>query len=260
MNRMLASIAVLAAVLVAALLAWRMGRVAQLERDKVTATMKAVQAAREAERLEVEATMKPGEPLVERLRVEPATVDFGDLLPDIQASRTVRLHNVGDRPLRVLRAVADCGCTTPSVPLGPIPAGGSIETEITVRPGFTQGTKLSKRVTYEVEGALPAFCMVEGVVGTYIRFTPTSLDAPGAGADAVAGEITLESALGIPFTVTEVEPSIDADAPVEPSVRQVVRIDWKLWREAGRPMQVTITTDHAGAPPISVVIRRHDEP
>jgi hypothetical protein len=43
-------------------------------------------------------------------------------------------------------------------------------------------------------------------------------------------------------------------------VRQVVRIDWKLWREAGRPFQVRITTDHAGAPPISVVIRRHDEP
>lgn len=260
MNRMLASIAVLAAVLVAALLAWRMGRVAQLEREKVTASIKAVQAAREAERLEAEASVKPGEPLVERLRVEPATVDFGDLLPDIQVSRAVRLHNIGDRPIRVLRAVADCGCTTPSVPMEPIPVGGSVETEITVRPGFTQGTKLSKRVTYEVEGALPAFCTVEGVVGTYIRCSPTSLDAPAAAAEAPAGEIVLESALGIPFIVTEVDPSIDADAPVEAGIRQVVRIDWKLWREAGRPMQVTIKTDHAGAPPIAVVIRRHDEP
>lgn len=260
MNRMLASIAVLVAVLVAALLAWRTGRVAQLEREKVTATMKAVQAAREAERLEAEAAAKPGEPLVERLRVEPAVVDFGDLLPDIQVSRPVRLHNIGDRPVRVLRAVADCGCTTPSAPTEPIPPGGSVETEISVRPGVTQGTKLSKRVTYEVEGALPAFCTVEGVVGTYIRCAPTTLDAPAEGATTAAGEITLESAVGIPFTVTEVEPSIEVDGPVEPAVRQVVRIDWKLWREGGRPMQVTITTDHAGAPPISVVIRRHDEP
>jgi len=260
MNRLLASIAVLAAILVAALLAWRTGRMAQIEREKVTASVKAVQAAREAERLEAEASARPGETLVERLRVEPPVVDFGDLLPDIQVSRSVRLHNIGDRPIRVLRAVADCGCTTPSVPLEPIPVGASIETEISVRPGVTQGSKLSKRVTYEVEGALPAFCMVEGTVGTYIRFTPTALDAPVDGRETGPGEITLESALGIPFTVTDVEPSIDADAPVEASARQVIWIDWKLWREAGRPMQVTITTDHAGAPPMTVVIRRHDEP
>lgn len=260
MNRLLASIAVLAAVLVAALLAWRTGRMAEIEREKVTASVKAAQAAREAERLEAEAAARPGEALVERLRVEPAVLDFGDLLPDIQVSRTVRLHNVGDRPIRVLRAVADCGCTTPSVPLEPIPAGASIETEISVRPGVTQGSKLSKRVTYEVEGALPAFCTVEGTVGTYVRFTPATLDAPVDGKEAGPGEVTLESALGIPFTVTEVEPSIDADAPVEASARQVVRIDWKLWREAGRPMQVTITTDHAGAPPITLVIRRPIEP
>ena len=71
---MLAAIAVLAAVLIAALLAWRTGRMAQTERDKVTATMKAVQAARDAERLATEANARPGEPLVERLRVEPAVV------------------------------------------------------------------------------------------------------------------------------------------------------------------------------------------
>lgn len=260
MNRLLASIAVLAAVLVAALLAWRTGRMAEIEREKVTASVKAVQAAREAERLEAAAAARPGEPVVERLRVEPAVVEFGDLLPDIQVSRTVRLHNIGDRPIRVLRAVADCGCTAPSVPLEPIPAGASIETEISVRPGVTQGSKLSKRVTYEVEGALPAFCTVEGTVGTYIRFAPATLDAPVDGKESGPGEVTLESALGIPFTVTEVEPSIDADAPVEASARQIVRIDWKLWREAGRPMQVTITTDHAGAPPITLVIRRPTEP
>ena len=96
MRRMLSSIALLAAILVAALLAWRMGRVAQIEREKLTASMKAVQAVREAERLEAEASVKPGEPLVERLRVEPTIVDFGDMLPDIQVSRPVRLLNIGE--------------------------------------------------------------------------------------------------------------------------------------------------------------------
>ena len=129
-----------------------------------------------------------------------------------------------------------------------------------MRPGLTQGTRLSKRVTYEIEGALPAFCRVEGMVGSYIRCTPMILDAPAAGVELPPAEIELRSMTGIPFTVTEVEPSIESDGPTEPALRQLVHIDWRLWREAGRPLQVTISTDHSGAPAIPIVIRRHDEP
>lgn len=260
MNRMVSAIALLAAVLVASLLAWRAGEQARLVRAAEAEREAAVRAAKDLERLNQEATGRPGEPLIERLRVEPAVIDFGELLPDVVTSRPVRLHNIGDRPIRVLRAVADCSCTTPSVPMDPIPPGASVDADIMVRAGNTQGTRLVKRVTYEVEGALPAFCTVEGDVRSYIRCTPTTLQAPASGVDAPSGEIALESALDIPFSVTEVDPAIEADGPVEFAVRQTLRIDWRAWREAGRPLQVTITTDHAGAPPITVVIRRSEEP
>ena len=260
MNRMLASIAVFAAVLVAALLAWRAGEQSRMRRQADASGAAAVRAAEERMRLESESAPRPGEALVERLRVEPATLDFGDLLPDIQVSRSVRLHNIGDRPLRVTRAVADCGCATPSAPDGPIPAGASVEVEVTLRPGVTQGTTLSKRVTWEVDGALPAHCTVRGVVGSFLKCTPSVLDAPADAASAPEGEITLASAIEVPFTVTEVDPSIEVEGALEPAVRQVLHIDWKLWREAGRPLQVMVTTDHPGVPPIPVIIRRHGEP
>jgi len=66
----------------------------------------------------------------------------------------------------------------------------------------------------------------------------------------------LTSARNTPFTVTDVEPSIEVDAPMSPATRQVVRIDWKAWQDADRPFRVTITTDHPGSPKFGVTIRR----
>lgn len=236
------------------LMAWRHAQQAQAER----------RAQRVAEPVETAAsippaTIEPGTPLRELVRVEPATLDFGDLVPDLVVTRSVTLHNLSDRPVRILRAVSDCGCTAPTAPTAPIPAGGAVETDIQMRPGSTQGERLSKRVTFEVEGGLPAACTVTGVVGTYLDCTPLTLDAPAdSQQDAPPGKIALESRVGIHFEVTEVDPSIEMDAISRPETRQVVRIDWKLWREAGRPMQVKVVTDHAGAPTVAITIRRHD--
>lgn len=260
MNRMLASISVFVAVLVAALLAWRAGEQSRSRHRADAARDSALRAAEDRARLEAEAAPRPGETPIERLQVEPATLDFGDVLPDIQVSRSVRLRNIGDRPIRVTRAIADCGCATPSAPSGPIPVGGSEEVDVTLRPGLTQGTSLSKRVSWEVEGALPAFCTVKASIGSFLKCVPTVLDAPEDPSRAPAGEIALTSAIEVPFTVTEVEPSIEVEGATESAVRQLLHIDWKLWQAAGRPMQVTITTDHPGAPPMSVVIRRRGEP
>jgi hypothetical protein len=256
MHRALRALAVLAVVGVAWLLAWRHSQQAALARRAQAQDAAASKAPID------EATpgaSEPSAPLHELVRVEPATLDFGDLVPDLITVRSVTLRNLSDHPVRITRAVSDCGCTAPSAPTGPIPAGGAVETEIQMRPGSTQGERLTKRVTFEVEGGLPAFCTVTGQVGMYLQCAPLALQAPADSvADAPPGEITLESRVDIPFEVTEVDPSIEVDAPSQPATRQVVRIDWKLWREAGRPMQVRIVTDHAGAPPITVVLRRHD--
>jgi len=245
----LASIAGTAAALIAVSIAWRVGtRARPAEMSPESRPIASSESA--------SSSATP----VERVRVEPATIEVGELAPESRVTRTVRLRNVSDRAVRVLRAIADCSCTASTVPQEPIPAGGSVDTEITVQPGTTQGVRLSKRITFEVEDALPASCIVEGSVGTWLRWSPTALDAPAEGADLPPAEIAIESAVGAPFTVTEVDPAIETDDPADPAVRQVVHIDWALWREAGRPMQLTITTDHRGAPPVRVVIRRHGEP
>lgn len=250
MRRTFASIAGIAAVLVAVSVVWRLRDRAPLETPRpVTGEIPAT-----------ESVSKDPDAPIERVRVEPATIEVGELAPEARVTRSIRLRNVSDRPVRVLRAVSDCSCTTPTVPHDPIPAGGSVDTEITVQPGTTQGVRFSKRVTFEVEGALPASCTVQGTVGTWLHWSPTTLEAPADGVDAPPGEIAIESAVGTPFAVTEVDPSIESDGPSEPSTRQVVHVDWALWREAGRPMQVTITTDHRGAPPVRVIIRRRSEP
>jgi hypothetical protein len=35
-----------------------------------------------------------------------------------------------------------------------------------------------------------------------------------------------------------------------------VEVDWAKWRELGKPMKLTITTDHPKAPPLVAIIRR----
>lgn len=253
MHRVPRAIAVLVVIGLAWLLAWRHAQQADLQRKAQRASVPA-----QAEPPPSPAS-EPGEPLRELVRVEPATLDFGDLVPSLLVTRSVTLHNLSDRPVRIVRAVSDCGCAAPTAPAGPIPPGGSVQTDIDVRPGAVQGERMSKRVTFEVQGGLPATCTVTGVIGTYLRCTPTVLDAPPASqVDAPPGEIVIESRVDVHFEVTEVDPSIEVDAVSRPATRQVVRIDWKLWREAGRPMQVRLVTDHADAPELTVVLRRHD--
>ena len=257
MDRALRALGVLAVVGVAWLLAWRYSQQAAMARRAQAQHAATTQGA--ASDATAAVASEPGAVLRELVRVEPATLDFGDLVPDLITVRSVTLRNMSDQPVRIVRAVSDCGCTAPTAPTAPIPPGGAVETEIQMHPGTTQGERLNKRVTFEVEGGLPAFCAVTGVVGMYLQCAPMTLDAPAdASADAPPGEITLESRVDIPFEVTEVDPSIEVDAPSRPATRQVVRIDWRLWREAGRPMQVRIVTDHAGAPALTVVLRRHD--
>jgi hypothetical protein len=195
-------------------------------------------------------------PMRALVQVEPTAIDLGECMPEVASTRSVTIRNMSDTPVRVLRAVADCGCTTSTVPEQPIAPHATATVEITMKPGAEQGTELHKRVTFDVEGGLPASCTVTGTVGRYIRCTPNTIDAPAEVAGAQAGEIVLESERGTPFTVTDVDPSIEVDAPMSPATRQVVRIDWKAWQEADRPFRVTITTDHPGSPKFGVTIRR----
>ncbi len=198
----------------------------------------------------------PAPPLQALVQVDPASIDLGECMPEVSTTRAVAIRNMSDKPVRVLRAVADCGCTTSTVPEQPIAPYASVSVEIALKPGAEQGVELHKRVTFDVEGGLPASCTVMGTVGRFISCTPTTIDAPAEVAGTQPGEIVLQSERGTPFTVTDVDPSVEVDASMSPATRQTVRIDWNAWQEADRPFRVTITTDHPGSPKFGVTIRR----
>lgn len=188
---------------------------------------------------------------------EPETLEFGELLPQVPASRTVRIRNLTAGPLSISEAVTDCPCTSATVPDAPLAAGESVEVEVTIDPGERQGVSLGKKLSFLVDGHDPVSLRIEASVPLFVRAEPESLDAPADDvADPAAGVVILEAVDGTAFKVTESDPPVIAPPSPEAGTRCEFAIDWKAWREARRPIKVTVYTDHPKAPPIALIIRR----
>lgn len=188
---------------------------------------------------------------------EPDLLAFGELMPQEPATRTVRIRNLTAGPLTVTEAVTDCPCTTATVPDAPIAAGESVEVEVTIDPGERQGVSLGKKLAFLVEGHDPVSLRIEASVPLFIKADPESIDAP---ADEVAAPaptaVTLEAVDGVAFRVQESDPPVILAPSPDAATRAGFTIDWKAWREAKRPIKVTVYTDHPAAPPLSFIIRR----
>lgn len=192
------------------------------------------------------------------LAFDPPALDFGDLLPEIPVTRTVRIRNTTDRPVVIAEAISECACTLPARPTGEIAPGGEIESEITMDAGKRQGTTLRRKVTYLLESGEKADLMVEGRVAMFIEHSPQELQAPSE--DVGSAEIVLESKDGVPFALIGTDPEGIA-APIDASAtRHVALIDWKRWRAAGSPVTFELYTDHPTAPPLGIVVRRAERP
>jgi hypothetical protein len=170
----------------------------------------------------------------------------------------VRITNHTTAPITIARAVADCSCTDPSWPEEPIAPGETVETDITMTPGLKQGVTLTKRVTFDVEGGEPVFLSVVGRVGLFVEYSPDFRAGPADDAASPApAAIALKSADGTAFTITAIEPAIATAPSDSAAVREhTVEVDWSKWRELGKPMKLTIMTDHPKAPPLVTIIRR----
>jgi thiol-disulfide isomerase/thioredoxin len=118
---------------------------------------------------------------------EPATVEMGELTPDIAKTVEVRLRNLANHPVRVTTAVASCGCTTSTWPTDPIAPGAFAEASVTVKTSKEQaGESLMKTVTYLVEEVGPFTVTVLGNVtkATAASAAPASTAAPKPAAGA----------------------------------------------------------------------------
>ena len=126
----------------------------------------------------------PNEP--PSIHFEPPIADMGEMIADVPKTITIKIKNVTDKPIRISKAIPGCGCTTPNWPKDPIAPGATGDCEITLRPGPKQGIKLSKKVTFQIEGHAPVVLSVEGDVVAYVTMTPDIIESP---ADAAAAGV-----------------------------------------------------------------------
>ena len=199
-----------------------------------------------------------GEEAKPKLAFDPPLLDLGALVPEVPTVGKVKIKNLTEKPLRIVRAVANCSCTKPNWPTETIAPGASAETDITMTPGVAQGVKLVKVVSFEIDGGGIENYTVQGDVGLFLTLEPDALKAPATAEDdsSTPAEFTLKSEDGTPFKVISIEPAIGTSPGTEPALTQTVTIDWAKWREQKRPIKVSIKTDHPKAPTFTPVLKR----
>jgi ankyrin repeat protein len=198
----------------------------------------------------------PNEP--PSIHFEPPIADMGEMIADVPKTITIKIKNVTDKPIRISKAIPGCGCTTPNWPKDPIAPGATGDCEITLRPGPKQGIKLSKKVTFQIEGHAPVVLSVEGDVVAYVTMTPDIIESPtdAAAAGVKPTEIVLESTEGIAFKITEIVPPVIKNPPMDAATKHVLVVDWPMWEEAGRQPKIMIKTDNPKAVSMTMLVKR----
>ena len=212
-------------------------------------------AARDAPPAAAAVARRPGP----AFRFEPETLDYGDMVVDVQARGTIRMVNVTDAPVRIERSVPSCGCTALGTPREAIAPGEAAEIEITMQPGSTPGIRMSKNITFVIEGYEPQVYTVGGNVTAFVLVTPNIVNAPAdpqSPGELEQGLVRIASNDGVPFVVTAAAPAIFPSLPQEAATEHELRIDWELWEQLRRLPRVTLSTDHPKAPTVAFTVRR----
>ena len=186
---------------------------------------------------------------------EPAVLDLGEMQADIPKAGVVKLRNVSSKPVKVLKAIPGCGCTTVGAPQDPIQPGEAADIEITMKPGPKPGVNMRKSVTFQLEGYSPIVLTVQGDVAAYVTIEPDMIAAPKGG-ETTDQRITLRSVDGQSFAVKGANPPILATIPADAALEHTLDIDWGKWESQGRAMKVSVDTTHPKAPSLSVMIKR----
>jgi len=186
---------------------------------------------------------------------DPPKLDLGIMQPGVPKTGTVKLTNNGTEAVQIKKAVASCGCTTPTWPKEPIAPGETAELEITLKPSLKQGQRLSKRVTLQMVSGAPQVIAVEGEVGLFVKLEPDFLDASKKDIEG-QGMVVLESADETPFMIISADPPVVTGLGDEKALKHELAMDWDAWETAGRRPAIKFTTDHPNAPELSVTVRR----
>jgi ankyrin repeat protein len=186
---------------------------------------------------------------------EPSVLDLGEMQADVPKAGVIKLRNVSSKPVKVLKAIPGCGCTTVGAPQDPIEPGAAAEIEITMKPGPKPGVNMRKSVTFQLEGYSPIVLTVQGDVAAYVTIEPDVIAAPKGG-ETTEQKVVLRSVDGQSFTITGANPPIVANMPTQAALEHTLEIDWGKWEAQGRAMKLSVDTSHPKAPSLSVMIKR----
>ena len=201
---------------------------------------------------------RPGWPPVE---FEPANLNFGIVPPHTIGKGTAKIWNVGDQPLRILKSITSCGCTSAENLAGRvIPPGGFIEfaTEMEMKTGL--GAKKEKvTLFFEGYGGTQVIFFYNAEVARPVRVIPPYVDAVTQGR---TGTVEVTSLDNKPFRILKAHglaPQFVGFDPAtdEPRIRYTLKWDLSQFDGQRVPWFWVIETDHPDAPIVDVRVR-HD--
>lgn len=186
------------------------------------------------------------------LKVEPESLDFGDVRPGQVVEGSVTLTNESEQPLVLLRTATSCACAAPSFSQRKtLEPGESLVLPIAYT-GFDQHIgETSQQVVVFVEGfSIPTQIAVRANINRGIRPT-VEFDPPD---QYLVANITLEAIDNRPFRIESVnfadpvyldgfDPAVD-----EPRTRYRIRQDLSVYEPEEIPRYLLVVTDHVDSP------------
>lgn len=198
---------------------------------------------------------------------EPANLNFGIVPPHTIGKGTAKIWNVGDQPLRIVKSITSCGCTSTENLAGRvIPPGGSIEfaTEMEMKTGL--GAKKEKvTLFFEGYGGTQVIFFYNAEVARPVRVIPPYVEASEQRRDGgwnqyQTGTVRVASLDGKPFRILKahgVAPQFVGFDPAADELRSQYTLKWDIGQFAGGPIPWfwVLETDHPDAPIVDVRMR-----
>lgn len=203
-------------------------------------------------------TTRPASTNTLSIELDPQKVDFGYLDPKEVVRKTVEIRNVGDKPVKILRATSSCQCTTFSDVTGVvIPPGASVPMEAQLVARSMLGP-MNTSITLVFEGydQSPAI-QVRGEVALAVKATPYGLNLVRGD---WSGQVVIESLDGRPFNILATDrkpPSFIGFDPEldEPHNSYVIEWDLTQYTEDTLPRWWLVETDHPDCPILDLWVR-----
>jgi hypothetical protein len=197
------------------------------------------------------------------LEFQPVEMNFGVLDPGTAGQGVTRVWNTGDKPLRILKSITSCGCTSAQDLSGrTIPPGGSIDFTTTMEMKSGLGDKMEKvTIFFEGYGNTQVVYFYKAEVSRAVRAIPPYMTADDRGRPILSGELVLEARDGRAFRVLAAHgraPEFVGFDPArdQPAARYTIRWDITPEHQAGAvPWFWVFETDHPDAPLVDVRVR-----